>query len=89
MIYIYFFFTRRALCVGQFVFTEEPWFRLSGYINSQNIRIMSAENPHAPHENPLHYVTSLLSVRCNENELWVHCSSQGLGRVGAHFEHLL
>ena len=44
----------QALCVGQCIFTDDPRFRLSGYINSHNIIIRSAENPHAEHENPLH-----------------------------------
>jgi hypothetical protein len=30
------------------------WFHLSGYINSQNSRIWSTENPHTFHERPLH-----------------------------------
>jgi hypothetical protein len=35
-------------------FCDEAWSHLSGYVNSQNIRIWSAENPHTFHERPLH-----------------------------------
>lgn len=35
-------------------FSDEAWFHLSGYVNSQNTRIWSTENPHVLHENPLH-----------------------------------
>jgi hypothetical protein len=33
-------------------YCDEAWFHLSGYINSQNSRIQSAENPHTFHERP-------------------------------------
>jgi hypothetical protein len=29
-----------------FFFDDEAWFHLLGYLNSQNIRMWSAENPH-------------------------------------------
>lgn len=35
-------------------FSDEAWFHLSGYVNSQNMRIWSAENPYAFRETPLH-----------------------------------
>ncbi|KAL4084269.1 hypothetical protein QTP88_028094 [Uroleucon formosanum] len=35
-------------------FSDEAWFHLSGYVNSQNSRIWSTQNPHALHETPLH-----------------------------------
>lgn len=35
-------------------FTDEAWFHLSGYINSQNSRLWSSTNPHALHETPLY-----------------------------------
>lgn len=35
-------------------FTDEAWFHLNGYINSQNSRIWATENPHALHETSLH-----------------------------------
>lgn len=35
-------------------FSDEAWFHLSGYVNSQNSRIWSSENPHVLHERPLH-----------------------------------
>ena len=33
-------------------FTDEAWFHLSGYVNSQNSRLWSYDNPHSLHENP-------------------------------------
>jgi hypothetical protein len=36
------------------LFSDEAWFHLSGYINSQNCRIWASENPNAIHEEPLH-----------------------------------
>jgi hypothetical protein len=35
-------------------FTDEAYFHLWGYINSQNSRVWCAQNPHAFHESPLH-----------------------------------
>lgn len=35
-------------------FTDEAWFHLSGYINSQNYRTWSADNPHVLMETTLH-----------------------------------
>lgn len=35
-------------------FSDESWFHLSGYINSQNYRVWSAENPHVFQETQLH-----------------------------------
>jgi hypothetical protein len=35
-------------------FTDEAWFHLSGYINSQNTRVWALENPHEFKETPLH-----------------------------------
>jgi hypothetical protein len=34
-------------------YNGEAWFHLSGYVDSQNSRIWSAENPHTFHERPL------------------------------------
>ncbi|XP_076330740.1 uncharacterized protein LOC143236352 [Tachypleus tridentatus] len=36
-------------------FTDEAWFQLSGYINSQNSRLWSSDNSHSLHETPLYY----------------------------------
>jgi hypothetical protein len=35
-------------------FPDGAWFHLGGYVNSQNSRIWSLENPHTLHESPLH-----------------------------------
>jgi hypothetical protein len=35
-------------------FTDEAWFHLSGYVNSQNNRLWSSENPHELYQVPLH-----------------------------------
>lgn len=37
-------------------FSDEAWFHLSGYVNSQNFRFWSTENPHEFEETPLHSV---------------------------------
>jgi hypothetical protein len=37
-----------------FFFSNEAWFHLIGYVNSQNSRFWSSENPHLFHEVPLH-----------------------------------
>jgi hypothetical protein len=34
--------------------TDEAYFHLSGYVNIQNTRIWSVENPHSVHQIPLH-----------------------------------
>jgi len=34
-------------------FTDEAWFHLSGYVNTQNTRLCLSENPHALHEKNL------------------------------------
>jgi len=36
------------------LFTDESWFHVSGYVNSQNMRMWSTENPHFFIETPLH-----------------------------------
>ena len=35
-------------------FSDKAWFHLSRYINSQNMRMWSAENPHYFEKPPLH-----------------------------------
>lgn len=37
-------------------FSDEAWFHLDGYVNSQNMRFWSSENPHQFVETPLHPV---------------------------------
>jgi hypothetical protein len=36
------------------LFTDEAWFHLSGYVNSQNYHTWATENPHVYEESPLH-----------------------------------
>jgi hypothetical protein len=38
-------------------FSDEEWFHFQGYINKQNNRYWSSQNPHLSHEVPLHPVT--------------------------------
>jgi len=40
--------------LDQMFFTDEAWFHLSGYVNSQNYRTWRTENPHNYTETPLH-----------------------------------
>jgi hypothetical protein len=56
------FFTRKGLGAGIFFSTDEALSHLSGYINSQNSSVWSAENPHSLHENPLH--SSKIGIWC-------------------------
>ena len=35
-------------------FSDEVWFQLSGFVNSQNSLIWTSENPNALHEEPPH-----------------------------------
>jgi hypothetical protein len=35
-------------------FSDEAWFHLSGYVNSQKTRLWGSENPHALYEEPLY-----------------------------------
>jgi hypothetical protein len=44
--------------------TDEAYFHLSGYVNSQNTRIWSDENPHAIHQIPQHVIQ--IGVLCAE-----------------------
>jgi hypothetical protein len=43
-------------------FSNEEWFRLQGYISTQNNRYWSSQNPHLTHEVPLYPVK--VSVCC-------------------------
>jgi len=40
--------------LDQVCFTDEAWFHLSGYVNTQNYRKWITENPHNYTETPLH-----------------------------------
>ena len=46
--------TMNGLNMDLFLISDESWFHLSGYVNSQNNRFWAAENPHYFHETPLH-----------------------------------
>jgi hypothetical protein len=43
-----------AIC--DILFSDEAWFHLRSYMNSQNSRLCSSENSNAYHETPLHPV---------------------------------
>jgi hypothetical protein len=45
--------------------TDKAWFHFRGYVNSQNFRIWSVENPHAVHRISLH--SSKIGVWCAES----------------------
>jgi hypothetical protein len=46
--------------------SDEAWIHLSGYINSQNSRIWSAENPHTFHENSLQKLFGGMHQTCGK-----------------------
>jgi hypothetical protein len=48
------FFNEHPGIIDFLWFTDEAWVHLSQYVNSQNIRVWAAENPHVYHEEPLH-----------------------------------
>ncbi|PNF22643.1 hypothetical protein B7P43_G07109, partial [Cryptotermes secundus] len=51
---------------------DEAWFHLSGYVNSQNNRIWSSDNPHVLHEKPLH---------CQKIGVWCAVSRRIVGPI--------
>ena len=50
-------------------FTDEAWFHLNGYINSQNTRIWATESPHTLHEYRLTPRKSVFGVLYRVGEL--------------------
>lgn len=54
--------------------SDEAWFHLSGYVNSQNTRHWSCENPHIIYEAPLH-----------DQKIGVWCAVSGTRIVGPIF----
>lgn len=48
------YFSLFSLISDEIIFTDEAWFYLTGYINSQNTRTWATENPHEILESPLH-----------------------------------
>ena len=52
--------------------TDGAWFHQSGYINSQNSSIRSADNPNALQENPLRWcsVGSVWNTNCETVVIW-------------------
>jgi hypothetical protein len=55
-------------------FSDEAWFLLSGYVNSQNTRLWGSENPHALFEEPLHSQKVGVFLR-NSSSLYVQCAT--------------
>jgi len=49
-LWIKYFLTQNPGILDVTFLTDEAWFHLSGYINSQNTCIWAAENPHTVHE---------------------------------------
>jgi hypothetical protein len=43
-------------------FSDEEWFHLQGYINTQNNSYWNSQNPHLTHEAPLHPVKVVSGV---------------------------
>ena len=54
--------------------SDEAWFHLSRYVNSQNTHYWSSENPHVIHETPLH-----------DLKIGVWCAALGIKIVGPIF----
>jgi hypothetical protein len=54
--------------------SEEAWFHLACYVNSQNTYIWLTENPNAVHETPFH-----------PDKIWVWCATACHGMVGPIF----
>jgi hypothetical protein len=52
-----------------FFFSDEAWFHLSGYVNSQNSRFWSSENLHLFHEVPLH--SQKIGCCCAISRKWI------------------
>jgi len=54
-------------------FKDEALFHLSGYINSEDSRIWSAENSHAVYKLVHICQRFVLGAQCLKNELWDQC----------------
>jgi len=72
-------------CVGHFVFTEEAWFHLSGYVNRPNIRTQSTQNSLTLQEHPVHPSQSAINVEGLGNELGGYFFFKKLGGGGVDF----
>jgi hypothetical protein len=57
------------LDINLFFLSDEVWFHLSAYVNSQNSRYWSTENPHQFVETPLH--AQKLGVWCAVSTRWI------------------
>jgi hypothetical protein len=66
-----------TLDMNIFFMSDEAWFNLSGYINSQNSRYWSTENPHQFVETPLH---------AQKRGVWCAVSTR---RIITAFSHLI
>jgi hypothetical protein len=62
-------------------FSDEAWFHLSGYGNSQNCRIWSTEDPHVFQETPLHpiKVGVWLPVSRRRHNKWYEVQGANIG----------
>jgi hypothetical protein len=65
-------------------FSDEAWFHLSGYVNSQNTRLCASENPHALFEEPPPFPESrrvlcvITAVNNWAHVLWHNCNKSSV-----------
>src|SRR5579872_1536680 len=57
-------------------FSHEAWFHLSGYVNSQNMRMWSTDNPHVFTETPLY---------AQKIGVWMAVSRRRIGPIFCQF----
>jgi hypothetical protein len=74
--------------------SDGAWFHLQGYINMQNNRYRSSQNPHLTHEAPLHPVKVGVWCAVNARRIAVPVffnkiinSKRHLCVEGQHFQH--
>jgi hypothetical protein len=65
-------------------FSDEAWFHLSGYVNSQNTRLWGSENPHALFEEPLQ--SQKVGVFCALSQLRIISSTSCDNRISYTYD---
>jgi hypothetical protein len=63
------------------LFSDEAWFHLQGYINTQNNRYWSSENPHLTHEVPLHPLKFGVCCAVSARRVAVHVSKKTMRKI--------